>query len=70
MAVQYIYEIKNKKLKKMVENKAQELGIPYYRLIWRYVGRGLLGDNFSEEYFYQAHSKEELDEINKALNVD
>ena len=45
------YEVKNKKLKKMLEIKAQELHISLDRLIWNYVNRGLMGDNINEDKF-------------------
>ena len=70
MENEYYYDIKNEKLKKMVEDKACELNISVPHLIWKYIGRGLFGDNFDDESFYFLHSEEELDKTNKALNVD
>ena len=46
------YEIKNKKLKKMVEKKAKELNMSVDDLIWGYVNRGLMSDNISDEVFW------------------
>ena len=38
------YEIKNEKLKKMVEDKADELNISVDQLISNYINRGLMSD--------------------------
>ena len=57
------YEIKNEKLKKMLEKKAQELHISLNR-------RGLMGDNVDEEKFRKYHSEEYLKEVNEALGLD
>ena len=66
----YYYDIKNEKLKKLVENKATELSIPVSRLIWRYISRGVMGDNNCESIFHYLHSKEILNRTDNALNVD
>lgn len=63
------FEIKNKKLKEMVEEKANELNIPVEELIWGYINRGLMSDNLNEEVFNHSHSKEFLDEVNDALGI-
>ena len=64
------YEVKNKKLKKMLEIKAQELHISLDRLIWNYVNRGLMGDNINEDKFKELHSEEFLKEVNEALGLE
>lgn len=64
------YEIKNEKLKKMVERKAQELHVSVDELIWGYVNRGLMGDNLTEETFDELHSDKFLKEVDDALDVD
>lgn len=64
------YEIKNEKLKKMLEKKAQELHISLNRLMWNYINRGLMGDNVDEEKFRKYHSEEYLKEVNEALGLD
>lgn len=64
------YEIKNKRLKVLVENKANELGISTDRLIWNYIHRGLFGDYLSENNFKRLHSKEFLKEVNDALGLE
>ena len=64
------YEIKNNKLKKMVEDKAEELGISADQLISNYLNRGLMSDGLNEDVFWRLHSEEHLKEINDALNVD
>ena len=64
------YEIKNEKLKKMLEKKAQELHISLNRLMWNYIKRGLMGDNVDEEKFRKYHSEEYLKEGNEALGLD
>ena len=53
------YEIKNEKLKKMLEKKAQELHISLNRLMWN-----------DEEKFRRYHSEEYLKEVNEALGLD
>ena len=63
------FEIKNQKLKEMVEEKANELNIPVEELIWGYINRGLMSDNLNEEVFNHSHSKEFLDEVNDALGI-
>lgn len=64
------YEIKNEKLKKMVENKADQLKISVNQLISNYINRGLMGDNCNEDTFKKLHSEKFLIEINEALDVD
>lgn len=51
------YEIKNKKLKKMVEKRAKELNMSVDDLIWGYVNRGLMSDNISDEVFWDNHTR-------------
>ena len=63
------FEIKNQKLRKMVEEKASELNIPVEELIWGYINRGLMSDNLNEEVFNHSHSKEYLNEVNDALGI-
>jgi len=63
------FEIKNQKLRKMVEEKAGELNIPVEELIWGYINRGLMSDNLNEEVFNHSHSKEFLNEVNDALGI-
>lgn len=64
------YEVKNKKLKKMLEERAEELHISLDKLIWNYINRGLMKDNTSEEKFREYHSEEFLKKVNDALDVD
>jgi hypothetical protein len=64
------YEIENEKLKKMVEKKAKEWGMSVDRLIWGYINRGLMDDNFDEETFRKLHSNKFITEVNEALNID
>lgn len=64
------YEIKNKKLKKMVEEKANEIGISVKQLIYNYINRGLLSDGLNEDVFWELHSEEHLKEINDVLGLD
>ena len=64
------YEIKNEKLRKMVEKKANELGMSSDQLIWGYINRGLMDDNFGEDVFREVHSEEFLRQVNEALGLD
>ena len=68
--MEYNYEIKNEKLKKMVENKAKELHVSTGHLIWMYINRGLLDDSFGEDVIKEVHSEEFLNEVNEALGLD
>ena len=68
--IDFHYEIKNEKLKKMVEKKAEELNMSVDDLIWGYINRGLMADGFNEDNFKKFHSEEFLKEVNDALNVD
>jgi hypothetical protein len=63
------YDIKDEKLKRMVENKAQELGISVDELIWGYINRGLMSDNLNEEVFNENHSSDFLNEVDEALGI-
>jgi hypothetical protein len=63
------HEVKDKRLKKMLEKKAQELNIPFDRLIWNYINRGLMGDNINEEMFEELHSEEYLKKVDEALGL-
>ena len=65
------FEIKNKKLKLMLEKKARELDIPLTRLMWNYLNRGLMGDRVTEyDPFQDLHSDEFLKEVDDALGID
>lgn len=64
------YEIKNTKLKKMVESHAEKLGMTIDELIWGYVNRGLMSDNMNEDTFRELHSEKYMSIINESLNVD
>ncbi len=64
------YEIKNKKIKVMVEKKAEELRITTDELILSYIRRGLMNDSFSDEVFGELHSDKYMCEVNEALNLD
>lgn len=63
------YEIKNKKLKKMVEKKAKELNMSVDDLIWGYVNRGLMSDNISDEVFWDNHTRL-IKEVNEKLGLE
>lgn len=64
------YKVRNKKLKRMLEKKARELNIPFDRLIWNYINRGLMGDNMDEDKFRELHSEKFLKEVDEALGLD
>ena len=64
------YEIRNKKLKKLVEKKAKEHNISVDQLIWNYVNLGLMGDNLDEDLFKKFHSEEYLNMVKEALGID
>jgi hypothetical protein len=64
------YDIKNKKLKKMVEDKANQLKIPVNQLISNYINRGLMGDGCNEDTFKKLHSRKFLKNVDEALDVD
>ena len=68
--MEYHFEIKDEKLKKMVEKKAEELGITVDELVWRYVNRGLMSDSINEDVFRRNHSEEFLREVDEALGFD
>lgn len=64
------YNLENKKLKKLVERKAQELGKTVDDVIWAYINRGLLDDGLGDHVFEKMHSEKFLKQINDALDVD
>lgn len=64
------YEIKNKKLRELVEKKARETNRSVDEVIWGYINRGLMDDAIENEIFEHSHSKEFLNEVNDALGVD
>lgn len=64
------YEIKNKKLRDLVEKKARETNRSVDEVIWGYINRGLMDDAIENEIFEHSHSKEFLNEVNDALGVD
>ena len=64
------YEIKNKKLRKLVEKKARETNRSVDEVIWGYINRGLMDDAVENEVFEHSHSEEFLNEVNDALGVD
>jgi hypothetical protein len=64
------YEIKNKKLRELVEKKARETNRSVDEVIWGYINRGLMDDAIENEVFEHSHSKEFLNEVNDALGVD
>lgn len=63
------YEIKNKKLKKMVEKRAKVLNMSVDDLIWGYVNRGLMSDNISDEVFWDNHTRL-IKEANEKLGLE
>lgn len=67
--MEYEYKIKNEKLKRMLEKKADEIGITVNQLIYNYINRGLLSDGLGEEVFLRLHSQEHLKEIDEALGL-
>ena len=64
------YEIKNEKLKKMLEKKAEEYHISFDKLILNFIHRSLMWDNMSDEHFRELHSEEFLNKVNEALDID
>lgn len=64
------YEIKDKRLKDLVEKKAEELHMSVGEVIWGYINRGLLSDDLGDEVFYHTHSEEFLNEVNEALGLE
>lgn len=68
--MEFHFEIKDEKLRKLVEKKAEELGISVGELIWRYVNRGLMSDSINEDVFRKNHSEEFLREVDEALGLD
>lgn len=63
------YEIKNEKLKRMVEDKAKKLKWSVDDLIWAYVNRGLMNDGLDEEKLKERHSNGFLEEINEIMGL-
>ena len=63
------YEVKDERLKEMLEKKAEELHISLDRLIWNYINRGLMDDNLTEETFEEVHSEKFLMEVDEALGL-
>lgn len=70
MTMDFHYEIKNKKLRELVEKKARETNRSVDEVIWGYINRGLMDDAIENEVFEHSHSKEFLNEVNDALGVD
>ena len=68
--MQLEYNLKNEKLKKIVEKQAKELNMTVNELIWGYINRGLMGDALNEENFNKLHSKNFLKIVDETLNVD
>lgn len=67
--MEFHHDIKNEKLKKMVEKKAKELHTSADDLIWGYINRGLVDDSFNEDIFKKLHSKKYLSKIEEVLRV-
>lgn len=63
------YEIKNEKLKQLVEKRADECSKSVDRLIMDYIHRGLMNDSFNEYIFEKLHSEEYLKKIDEDLGV-
>ncbi len=70
MRMEVQYEIKNNKLKKLVEEKAKEEHTTVGNMIWRYVNRGLMSDGIGEDVMNHTHSKEFSREVNETLGLD
>jgi hypothetical protein len=64
------YRVKDKRLKEMLEKKAEKLHITLDTLIWNYINRGLMDDNLTEETFEEVHSEKFLKEVDEALGLD
>ncbi len=64
------FEIRDERLKEMVEEQAKSLDISIDQLIWNYINRGLMGDSINEEALEELHCQEYLNEIEYALGLD
>lgn len=62
------YEIKNKKLKELVEKKAKETGRTSDEVVWGYINRGLY--LCGEDEYSHSHSDEFLRLVNETLGLD
>jgi hypothetical protein len=64
------FEIRDERIKEMVEEQAKSLNISVDQLIWNYINRGLMGDSINEEALEELHSQEYLNEIEYALGLE
>ena len=64
------YEIKNKRLKELVERKAEEFNTDVDDMIWCYVNRGLMSDTIDLDRLEEFHTEKRYKEINEALGLD
>jgi len=64
------FEIRDERIKEMVEEQAKSLNISVDQLIWNYINRGLMGDSINEEALEELHSQEHLNEIEYALGLE
>ena len=63
------YQIIDKKLKKLVEDKAKEVHMSVENLITCYINRGLMSDSIGEDVFAHNHSEEFQQEVNETLGL-
>ena len=64
------YEIKDKKLKELVEKEAEDCNSTVDEVIWRYVNRGLIGDYLHIHDLEPFHAQIDMTKINKDLGLD
>lgn len=64
------FEVKDKRLRDMLEKKAKENHITVDQQIWAYINRGLMGDGWNEDVFKKLHSEKFLNDVSEALGFD
>ena len=64
------YEIKDKKLKELVEKEAEKCNASVDEIIWRYVNRGLMGDYLHKDELELFYSQIDFKKIDRDLGLD
>ena len=64
------HEIDDFKLMKLLQDKSKESKKSVKDVIWMYINRGILEDDFSDEVLFKFHSEEFMRKVDKILGLD
>ena len=63
------HEVEDERLIELLQDKSKESKKSVKDIIWMYVNRGILEDDFSDEVLFKFHSEEYMRKVDKALGL-